>query len=458
MLLTRILALTLALLCSISAFDPATANTESATGGGAGPLRVNMDVQKKTLSNGMTVLLLEDHSVPMISYHTWYKVGSRNEVAGVTGAAHMLEHMMFKGSKKYANKAFDRAHHENGIENNAFTSFDMTGFYQTLPANKLDLVIDLEIDRMSSLLLKDEDLQSEREVVKEERRWRVDNNPMGLMQETIFANLFKLHPYKNPVIGTMEDISNYTVEKLRFFYENYYVPNNAVIVLVGDFDSSKVMKKIEKNYMKLSRHEVPVLALPEEPVQTKETYVKVKQNVQADTIAFAYRTTPIGHEDAYALDLLAEIMGGGPSSSLYKRLVYSKEIANSAYAFHMSLKDDGIFYLGAGLRPGKSQQEAISMMRSEVARVITKPVSAEELERAKASVMKSFVDQLETMDGKAQALATAEITRGDFTTMYGDLEKYEAVTGEDVLRVAKKYLAANRKNITVLEPKGGAQK
>ncbi|HWU44844.1 MAG TPA: pitrilysin family protein, partial [Bdellovibrio sp.] len=168
-------------------------------------MKISLPVTKFTLENGLTVLLLEDHTVPMVSYHTWYRVGSRDESPGVTGAAHMLEHMMFKGAKKYDGKAFDRIFHENGIVNNAFTTNDYTGFYENLPSSKLELVMDMEVDRMTSLLLNPDDLKSEKEVVKQERGWRVDNNPMGLVRELMMSTVFKANPYHWPVIGYMED-------------------------------------------------------------------------------------------------------------------------------------------------------------------------------------------------------------------------------------------------------------
>ncbi len=415
-------------------------------------LQINLPVQKRTLENGLTVLLLEDHSVPMISYHTWYKVGSRNETPGVTGAAHMLEHLMFKGSEKFPGNFFEKVTHENGIEYNAFTSFDMTGFYETLPSSKLDLVMNLEVDRVRNLSVKEADLISEREVVKEERRWRVDNNPIGLMQEKIFGSLFKVHSYRNPVIGTMEDISSYTLEKLHYFYDNYYNPGNAILVLVGDFVSADVMKKIEKRYGRLPKKDSPQLSLPEEPEQTKATVQTLKQSVQAVTLAVAVQTIPIGHEDMYALDLLSAILGDGESSRLYRRLVYETELATSAYAYHMSLRDHGVFYLGASLRPKVDKAAVMQILSQETNRAITQKVTAAELAKAKARVMKNFVDDLETMDGKARALASAEIMRGDYQTLFGDLAKYQQVTEEDILRVGKKYLSPARRNITILEP------
>ncbi len=416
-------------------------------------LRISLPVTKFKLKNGLTVLLLEDHTVPIISYHTWYKVGSRDEAEGVTGAAHMLEHMMFKGAKKYSGKQFDQMMNENGVQHNAFTTFDYTGFYENLPSSKLEMIMDIELDRMSSLALNPQDLLSERDVVKEERRWRVDNNPRGVLFETTMANVFKVHPYKWPVIGTMTDISNYNVETLRKFYSQYYVPNNAVLVIAGDFKTSTAKSLVEKYYGQLIYKDVPVQNQPKEPVQTVQNNAFVRQEVQNVSLDVAYQGLPQGHADMYALDLASYILGSGSSSRLHKRLVYQAQLATSAEAYHFSLKDHGLFSVGLSLKPGQSQEKALELVYNEIFKLRTQYVTVAELQKAKTLAMKSFVDGLVTIDEKARALAATEIITGSYENLFTDLEKYNKVTAEDIKRVCAKMLNTNQRSIVILEPK-----
>ncbi|AHZ86319.1 pitrilysin family protein [Bdellovibrio bacteriovorus] len=416
-------------------------------------LKISLPVTKFTLENGLTVLLLEDHAVPMVSYHTWYRVGSRDESPGVTGAAHMLEHMMFKGAKKYDGKSFDRIFHENGITNNAFTTNDYTGFYENLPSSKLELVMDMEVDRMSSLLISPEDLKSEKEVVKEERRWRVDNNPMGLLRELMMGTIFKVHPYKWPVIGHMKDIEAYDSEKLRYFYNTFYVPNNAVLVVVGDFNTSKVKSLIEKYYGKLPSRPLPERKYPSEPAQKVQQNATLRKDVQNTSFVVAYKSPKQGQPDMYALDLAANILGYGTSSRLHKRLVYQKQTATSAYSYNYAMQDEGMFAVGVNLKPGQAPQEALDVVYNEIWKLRNQKVTEAELEKAKTQVMKDLVDSLKTMDGKARALAVNEIVTGSYQSLFTDLEKYQAVTADDIKRVADKYTQQTQRSIITLEPK-----
>lgn len=415
-------------------------------------LDVQLPVVKYQLENGLTVLLLEDHSVPMISYHTWYRVGSRNEEPGVTGAAHMLEHMMFKGAQKYDGKAFDHILHENGMNNNAFTTFDYTGFYQNLPSTKLELMMDLEVDRMSALLIKKEDLLSERQVVAEERRWRVDNNPRGLMQESIFDLTFKKLPYHWPVIGYMQDIQNYESEKLRYFYNGFYGPNNAVLVLVGDFKTDEAKKLIDKYYSRLPQRKIPESKVYIEPEQLKEEFKVIKKDVQNPSVVVAYKTVPTGDEDVYALDLLAQIIGGDSSSRMYKELIYKKQLCMMAYSYHYTLKQQSLMMFGSMIQPGQSTDEVRKEIEKIIVEIQSGKVDAKELYRAKARVKKDFVDGLTSMDGKARSLAASEIMTGSYENLKNDLIKYDQVQIADLIRVAKKYLKPNLKNTVILVP------
>lgn len=420
-------------------------------------LRVSLPVTKYKLENGLTVLLLEDHTVPMISYHTWYKVGSRDEAPGITGSAHMLEHMMFKGAKKYSGKDFERLMNENGIQHNAFTTFDYTGFYQSIPSSKLEMIMEVEFDRMSSLLLNKADLLSEREVVKEERRWRIDNNPKGILFETTMANVFRVHPYKWPVIGTMKDISNYDVETLRNFYNTYYVPNNAILVIAGDFKTAEAKRLIDKYYSKLPHKEVPQKKIAKEPPQSVQNNAWVRQDVQNVSFNVAYQGFAQGHDEMYALDLASYILGAGTSSRLHKKLVYQTQLATGAESYHYSMKDHGIFNVSVSLKPGQSYEKALDYVYAEIFKLRTHLVTPQELKKAKTLAMKSFVDSLTSIDGKARALAATEILTGSYENLFKDLEKYNKVTAADIQRVSEKMLNTYQRSIVVLQPKEKTQ-
>jgi zinc protease len=415
--------------------------------------RIQFSVLKYTLPNGLTVILHADNSLPLISYHTWYKVGSRDEYAGVTGAAHMLEHMMFKGSKRFPGNEYDRILHENGITNNAFTSYDYTGFYQSLPSSKLDLMMQLEVDRMSQLLLREEDLKTEREVVKEERRWRIDNNPTMALFELTMATVFKVNNYKNPVIGTMDDINNFNVTTLRKFHEAFYVPNNAVLVIAGDIKIPEVKKLIEKYYGPLEKKDLPERNYKKEPAQTVQYNAKLKKDVKANSFNLVFQSVPQVHPDSYALDLICTILGSGSSSRLHKRLVYSKEMATDAYCSHYNLMDQGVLSIHVSLKPGLEIEDPLNVVYNEIYMLRNFPVKEAELEKAKILAIKSHVDSLRTLDNKARLLASAEISTGNYETLFTDIEKIQNVTLADIKTVAAKYLNQQQRSIVSLSPK-----
>lgn len=415
--------------------------------------KIQFAVTKYTLANGLTVILHADNSLPMISYHTWYKVGSRDEYAGVTGAAHMLEHMMFKGSKHFPGNDYDRILHENGIVNNAFTNYDYTGFYQSLPSSKLDLMMQLEVDRMNQLLLREEDLKTEKEVVKEERRWRVDNNPTMSLFELTMATVFKVHNYKNPVIGTMEDINNFNVGTLRKFYETYYVPSNAVLVIAGDIKIPELKKMIEKYYGSLPKKDLPERISKKEPIQKVQYNAKVKKDVKSNSFNLVYQSVPQNNPDIYALDLICTLLGSGTSSRLYKRLVYSKELATNAHCSHYNLIDHGILNIHVSLKPGLEIEDPLNIVYNEIYMLRNFPIKDSELEKAKILAIKSHVDSLRTLDNKARLLAAAEISTGNYETLFTDIEKIQNVTLAEVKDVASKYLNQYQRSIVSLSSK-----
>jgi zinc protease len=415
-------------------------------------LKIDFNITKFTLKNGLTVLLHEDHTVPLIAYHTWYRVGSKDESPGVTGAAHMLEHMMFKGSKKFSGSDFDRILHENGMTNNAFTTSDFTGFYETLPSSKLELMMEIEVDRMRNLSLKAEDLTSELQVVGEERRWRVDNNPTGLLSETFHDLIYKVHPYRWPVIGYMADIQAYTVEKLKKFYDQYYIPNNAVLVLVGDFETENARKLVEKYYSSLQGHPLPVRAYPKEPPIKSKRFRSIHGEVQSESFTLGFAGVPAGHKDAYALDLLANVLGQGKSSPLYQKLVREKQTAMNVSAYNYTGQESGSFTTSIMMKPNVKWAGAAEIARQEIQKYRTHQVTERELRKAKNQVMKDFVEGLSTIDDKAQVLAINEIYFNDYKKMFSDLEAYENVKAKELQIVAQKYLILDKEVSVLLQP------
>lgn len=434
---------------------------ESPKDGKTDTLGIQFPVEKEVLPNGLTVLYHVDRSVPLVSYHTWFKVGSKDEKQGLTGIAHLFEHMMFKGSKKYSGDQFDLILQSNGATNNAFTTQDYTGYHIDAPSSKLELLMDIESDRMATLKIDKAALDSEREVVKEEKRFRVDDNPMGLLWQGIYATSFRLHPYRNPVIGTMEDLGNVTPEIAQNFHRTFYSPTNAVVVIAGDYDLAEAKALVRKYYGSIPRQDVPRPALTPEPNQTTPRSTFIKRDVKGWTFAISYNAPAAGSEESFALDLLSAIMGRGPSSRLYKRIVYKEQWATSASAQNNTMQDSGLFQVFVTMKPAATEAEAQKQFSAaqrsiygEMWRPRNIPVSALELERARNQMIMAQVDGLKTLHGKAEALATNEILFGDYKRVFTDIDQYLKVTPAQIQKAAKKYLAPERSNLVVVRPKG----
>lgn len=420
--------------------------------------QISFAVEKYKLANGLTVLLHEDHSVPLISYQTWFHVGSKNEVPGHTGLAHLFEHMMFRGAKRYSGEQLDTVLQANGATNNAFTTDDYTGYYENLPSSKLELVIDIESDRMENLKIDKDSLSAELQVVTEERRMRVDNNPGGILREGLFGTAFRVHPYKWPVIGYMKDLApeNVTVDIAQAFHKMYYAPNNATVVVAGDFDSATAKRLIEKYYGAIPSQKIESIPRAMEPEQTAPRSQFLSRPVQSTEFVMAYHTPKNGEDDSYALDLLAQIMGAGDSSRLYRRLVYKDETAVGVESYNQTLQEAGLIQFFVQMKPGTNYQKAERALLGEIWRPRHLLVSDVELQKAKNQVMKQYVDGLKTVHGRAEALALNETLYGDYTQLFKDLDKYNKVTKDQIRDVAKKYLGPEKATLVVLKPEGGA--
>jgi zinc protease len=406
-----------------------------------------------TLENELRVLLLEDQRSPIVSFQLWYRVGSRNEHRGSTGIAHFLEHLMFKGTPSHGPKEFARLVEQNGGQNNAFTSQDVTSYYVDIAADKLDLVIELEADRMQNLLLDPKEIASEREVVIEERRTRTEDDPSGFLGEEVSSIAFKAHPYGAPIIGWMDDIKRVTPEEIRAFYKSYYVPNNAIVVAVGAFRAADALEKIKKRFGRIPRGKVPPPILAVEPTQNGERRVLVKKQAELPIVYMAWHVPNHTSDDAVALEVLSTILAGGRASRLYRDLVYQRQLALEAGGdnAYFSL-DPNLFWFWATPMPGQTPEKLETELGAHMERLKIEPVTDEELARAKNQIEAAFVYQEDSIHQRASLLARFELL-GGFALKDSFLAKVRAITAADLTRVARTWFAPERKSVGVLVPK-----
>lgn len=419
----------------------------------ANELDVKFNVEKLQLENGLTVLLHQDNTVPLINYQQWFRVGSKHEQPGRTGLAHFFEHLMFKGTKKYPGSTTQNLIQASGGSNNAFTTYDYTGYYETFPSDKLDLFMDIESDRMVNLIFDQNEIDSEREVVKEEKRLRYDNSVIGSMYLATLNSVFKVSQYRWPVIGSMKDLNSASMDDLKHFYKTYYSPNNAVIVIAGDIDIEKTKKLVKKYYSKLKKQEIPKFKFTPEPIQRSQRVVRIKKDIKAPVIAMAVQAPPGASKESYALDILAIALGEGKSSRLYKQMVYKSQLASSASSFLWSLKHNGLFALTVQLKPKSNVSRSLSYMFSEMDKLVMNGITEKELEKAKNVIINDMVQSLKTIAGRARMLAEMETLYADYSLLFKELEKYKAVTVSDVNIVAKSYLSGPKRSIVQILPK-----
>jgi predicted Zn-dependent peptidase len=409
-------------------------------------------VRAHTLSNGLRVRLLREPSTPSLSYYTFFQVGSRNEKLGSTGISHLFEHMMFNGAARYGPKEFDRVLESRGGHSNAYTSNDVTAYYEDFAAEALETVVDLESDRMRSLRLTSESLEQEREVVKEERRLRTENSIFGLMEEQLEALVFLAHPYRWPVIGWMEDIERITRDECEAFFRTYYAPNNAAIYVVGDLDADETLATIEARYADIPAGPRPAPVPPGEPPQRGERRAVVRYPAQAPAILAGWRGPAARSADSSALDVLQVCLAVGESSRLRRRLVQDAEVAVSVSISWGWRLDPGVFLAFVELAPGIDVARAEKLLWDEIAKVAGRGVSGAEVARAKALLRSSVLHELATHHGVAHALGQAEALLGDWREAGRALEHYARVLPRDVRRVAAEYLDPARRCVVVLEP------
>ncbi len=421
----------------------------------AGPVLDLDAVVTHTLPNGLRVRLLADRGAPTVSTYTFFQVGSRNEQLGVTGISHLFEHMMFNGAAKYGPKEFDRVLESRGGTSNAYTSNDVTAYYEDFASDALATVLDLESDRMRSLALTPETLEQEREVVKEERRLRTDNSIFGLMEEQLETLVFLAHPYRWPVIGWMEDIQRITREDCRDYFRTYYAPGNAALYAVGDLDADATLALVERAYGDIPAGPTPPPVPQGEPPQRGERRAAVRYPAQAPALLVGWRGPPARSRDAAILDVLQTCLAVGEASRLRRRLVRQAEVAVSVHISWGWRIDPGVFFVFAELSPGVRVDRAERLLAEEIARVAERGVAAAEVRRAQRLLRSSVLHELATHSGVAHALGQAEALLGDWREAGRALEHYAAITARDVRRVAAEYLSPARRCVVVLEPEAG---
>ncbi len=411
-----------------------------------------LKVKETTLKNGLKVRLLPDRSAPVVSLYLFYKVGARNERPGITGISHLFEHMMFNGAKKYGPKQFDRVLESRGGRSNAYTSNDLTVYHEDFAADALATVLDLESDRMRSLTISDASLASEREVVKEERRLRVDNDIVGLMDEELNPLVYRAHPYRWPVIGWMADIENITREDCEAYFRTYYAPNNAHLYLAGDFDPKEALAMVEKAFGNIRPGPAPLAVIDAEPPQKGERRAVVHHPAQAPSLMLGYRGPAAREEDTLVLDVLQYILTVGEGSRLTRSLVYEQELAVSAGMDWTWRFDPGMLLFLIELKPDGDPARVEAALLEQLAAVVKDGVSARELRKAKNNLHAHLLRELSTNGGRAHALGQYELFFGSWKKGLSLPAAYERITAKQVQEAAARYLRPELRSVVTLVP------
>jgi zinc protease len=420
------------------------------------------NVHEYMLENGLKLLVKEDHRAPVVVSQVWYKVGSSYEHDGITGVSHALEHMMFKGTQLYAPGEFSRIISENGGRDNAFTGADYTTYFQTMEKSRLKISFELEADRMRNLILPEEEFLKEIEVVKEERRWRTDDKPQSYLYEVAMATAYQTSPYRFPVIGWMQDLDNMNIDDLSAWYQKWYAPNNATLVVVGDVIADDVFTLAKEYFGAIPSSDPIEMKVLNEVEQMGAKRIKVKRPAELPYLMMAYKTPVIesGSEDdsnwswePYALEMLAGIIDGGNSARLESRMVRGSEVAASASAgYRMVSRLDNLFIFSGTPAQGKSIPELEVAFRKEIIDLQSKPVSEAELQRVKAQVISSDVYEKDSVFYQAMIIGTLETVGLSYHLADKYVERVSAVTAEQVMHVARKYLVDNRLTVSELDP------
>jgi zinc protease len=411
------------------------------------PFGARLEVERFRFKNGMELLACQDRAAPVVAYHTFYKVGSRHEREGKTGLAHFFEHLMFNKVEGRKPGEFDRMLEEAGAESNASTWLDWTHYTIAIPNDQLELVIGLEAERMSRLVLQEPQVTSEKEVVANERRYRVDDDVEGSVSELLWATAFTKNAYRWPTIGWMKDIEGYTTADCEDFYETYYAPNNAILVVVGDFDEAALLEKVSRAYGNIAPSTLPVENYQAEPPQTEERRAEVKKPTPTEKVTIGYHGPALGDFDHVGLSLLVDVLFAGRASRVHQKLVRELEIASDVRAFVGPFRDPGLVELYASAREGHTGEELLAAIDEELRRVQSEAVSLEEIERARAKSELGLLASLETVDGKASTLGFYETVLGRPAAAFERLDAIRRVGPSDLLRAARRYFDLRARSV-----------
>ncbi len=414
--------------------------------------KLGAGIEARTLKNGMKVIVWPDQDIPNAVLYNWFRVGSRNEYPGITGLSHFFEHMMFNGAKKYGPGEFDRVMEANGGANNAYTSEDVTVYMEWFPRSALELIFDLEADRLQNLAFDPKVIESERGVVYSERRSGVDNYNAGALMEQVQATAFVAHPYQFPVIGWPSDIESWKLEDLQRYFKTYYAPNNGTLIVTGAVTPAEIFALAEKHLEPIPSQPAPDPVRTQEPEQQGERRIVVKKLAQSPLIQLAYHGIAAKDPDAEALDLLLRILADGDSSRLHRRLVEEERAAINVDTHFSPGFDPSLVWVLADLPPGADLGKVEGMMTEELDRVVKDGVTEAELRKARNIALAGYWRSLETNDGRGRALGAAEVFRGDYRQLFDAPARYEKVTRDAVRKVAARVFNSQRRTVGWLVP------
>jgi zinc protease len=419
-----------------------------------------MNFRDRSLANGLRVLSLEDHSTPTVSIQVWYKVGSKDDPEGRSGFAHLFEHMMFKSTRNMKDEMMDRLTEDVGGWNNASTRHYYTNYFEVVPSTYTETLLWAESDRMASLTVDDKNFKSERAVVQEEFRSRVLAPPYGRLFYAIEKRSFTTHPYRRPGIGSLEELDAATLTDVQKFFNTFYRPDNATLIVVGDFEPKQLDAWVDKYFGRVPKpnETMPRVAVKEPPRTEEKRFTEYGPNVPLPALAITYLAPPVSSEDTYALQVAESILGGGESSRLYQSLVYRQQLAQEVFAQADLREDPGLIVFGAILASEKQPVDAEKALLAEIKRVQVEAVTQAELDKAKSQLLTNLIRERETNNGKADAIGRAAVLMGDPKRVNTDVAKLQAVTVADVQRVMKKYFTDTNRVVMSYQAEGGGEK
>lgn len=419
---------------------------------GSEPFGAALSVERFELENGLVILLMQDQSAPVIAFHSWFKVGSRHEKQGKTGLAHLFEHLMFNEVEGLPAGEFDTRMEAAGADNNASTWLDFTQYQEAFPKEHLPMVIDLEARRMSQLVLRDPQVASEKEVVKNERRYRVEDDVEGTVEELLWKTAFSTHPYHWPTIGWMSDIEGFTTQDCEAFYESYYAPNNASLILVGDLDFESSLREISCSYGKLPPSTLPEENSPPEPAQIEERVADISQPTPTEKVVIGYKGPALADDDHVLVSVLVEVLTGGRASRLYRRLIRKEQTASDVSGFVGPHLHPSLIEFSMAAREGYSCHELISVFDEEIEHLLKHGIQDDELIRARNRTELGLLGSLETADGKASSIGFYQTLLDKPSGAFARLSKLDKSDAAEMLAVARRWFKRECRTVIRVHP------